>query len=276
MQIYVLNILVILEAVLLLVISLLLFSKTKNITKLKKYEELFIEEQAKKHSEQGDFFPMVIHELRSPLSVISGAADLLIKSTDELDAEQIHTLLTQIKTSSSGLLKLVGDILDISKMEGGKFQINKTYGNIGDVLKEECGYFESLAKVKNVTLSCPIPDKTPNFSFDPDRVRQVMNNLLSNAIKFCSEKGKVVVNARKEDGSILVEVADDGVGIPDRDKPMIFHKFFQASNQTGVREKGTGLGLAICKGIIEAHGGRIWMEENKPKGVKFIFLLPAK
>lgn len=276
MQTYILNTLVILESVLLLVISLTLFSKTKNLTRLKKYEDAFIEEQAKKHSEQNDFFPMVIHELRSPLSVISGAADLLIKTTDELDAEQIHTLLNQIKSSSSGLLKMVGDTLDISKMESGKFQINKTYGDIEDVLKEECAYFESLAKVKNITLSCPSSEKIPSFSFDPDRVKQVLNNLLANSIKFCSEKGVVAVSARKDDGFVIVEVTDDGVGIPDKDKPMMFHNFFQASNQTGVGEKGTGLGLAICKGIIEAHGGKIWLEDNKPKGVKFTFLLPIK
>lgn len=276
MQTYVLNVLVIAESILLLVISLILFSKTKNLTKLKKYEEAFIEEQAKKHSEQNDFFPMVVHELRSPLSVISGAADLLTKNTDELNAEQIHTLLNQIKSSSSSLLKTVGDILDISKMEGGKFQINKVYGDIGDVLKEECSYFEPLAKVKNITLSCPVSEKIPSFSFDPDRVKQVLNNLIANSIKFCSEKGKVAVSAREDTQSVIVEVADDGVGIPDKDKPLIFHKFFQASNQDGVREKGTGLGLAICKGIIEAHGGKIWLEDNKPKGAKFTFSLPIK
>jgi signal transduction histidine kinase len=274
MQTLVLNILVIAESVVLLVISLLLFSKTKNLTKLKKYEEAFIEEKAKKQSEQNDLFPM-IHELRSPLSVISGGADLLIKSSDELDAEQIHTLLNQIKSSSSSLLKIVGDILDISKMEGGKFQISKTYGDVADVLREECSYFQSLAKVKDITLSCPT-EKIPSFSFDPERVKQVLNNLLSNAIKFCSKKGNIFVNARKDDGVVIVEVVDDGVGVPDRDKPMLFHKFFQASNQDGVREKGTGLGLAICKGIIEAHGGKIWMEDNKPKGAKFIFSLPVK
>jgi signal transduction histidine kinase len=276
MQAYILNILVILESILLLVISLILFSKTKNLTKLKKFEEAFIEERARKHTEQNDFFPMMIHELRSPLSVISGAADLLIKSSDELDAEQIHTLLSQIKTSSSTLLKTVGDILDISKMEGGKFQINRTYGDIGDVLKGECSYFESLAKVKNIILSCPVTERIPSFSFDSDRVSQVLNNLLSNSIKFCSEKGKILVSARKGPGTVIVEVADNGVGIPDKDKPMIFQKFFQASNQNGVREKGTGLGLAICRGIIEAHGGKIWMEDNKPKGIKFSFSLPIK
>lgn len=274
MQAYILNIFVIIESILLLVISLILFSKTKNLTKLKKYEEAFIQTQAEKQAEQNEFFPMMVHELRSPLSVIKGAADLLIKSTDELDAEQIHTLLNQIKSSSSSLLKMVGDILDVSKMEGGKFQISKTYGDIVDVLKEQCSYFESLTKVKNITLSCPSSGEIANFSFDPERVKQVLSNLLSNAIKFTSEGGKITVSAKKNDGSVMIEVADNGIGIPDKDKPLLFHKFFQASNQAEVHEKGTGLGLVICKGIVEAHGGKIWMEDNKPKGAKFMFTIP--
>jgi len=276
MQVLLLDILVIVESILLLIISVNLFSKAKNLTKLKNYEEAFIKAQAEEKSKQGDFLPMLVHELRAPLSVIRGAADLLIKSTGDLNAEQIHTLLNQIKTSSSGLLKMVGDILDVSKMEGGKFQINKTFGVIEDVLREECSYFESLAKVKKISLNCPNAEDIPSFSFDPDRIKQVLSNLLSNAIKFTHEGGEVFVTAKKDDGVIKFEVRDTGVGIPDKDKPLLFQKFFQASNQDGVTEKGTGLGLVIAKGIVEAHGGKIWVENNKPKGCKFLFVLPMK
>ena len=276
MQVILLDILVIIESILLLVISINLFSKTRNLTKLKNYEEAFIKAQAEERAKQGDFLPMVVHELRAPLSVIRGAADLLIKSTDGLNAEQIHTLLNQIKTSSSSLLKMVGDILDVSKMEGGKFQINKTFGVIEDVLREECSYFESLAKVKKISLNCPNAEDIPSFSFDPERVKQVLNNLLSNAIKFTPEGGIVSVTAKKDDGLVRLEVCDTGVGIPNKDRPLLFQKFFQASNQDGVTEKGTGLGLVIAKGIVEAHGGKIWIEDNKPQGCKFIFTLSLK
>lgn len=276
MQLYILNILVIVESILLLVTSLILFSKTKNLTKLKKYEEAIINAQAEQQVKQNDFFPMLVHELRAPLSVIQGAADLLIKSTDALNAEQIHTLLNQIKTSSSSLLKMVGDILDVSKIEDGKFQINKTYGLIQDVLNEQCSYFDPVAKVKGVTLSCPNTEGLPNFSFDPERIKQVISNLLSNAIKFSSKGGTVLVTAKKDDGFIRVEVSDNGIGIADKDKPLLFQKFFQASNHNGIKEKGTGLGLVIAKGIVETHGGKIWVEDNKPQGSNFIFTLPLK
>jgi len=112
-----LNILVILESVLLLVISVILFSKTRNLTKLKKYEEEIIKIKAKKEATMGDFLPILVHELRSPISVIRGAADLLMKEANGLSADQIHTLLNQIKSSSNTLLDLVGNILDVSKME---------------------------------------------------------------------------------------------------------------------------------------------------------------
>ena len=129
-QTHLLNILVILESIILLVISILLFSKTKNLTKLKQYEEEFIKSQAKKQATQDDFLPMLVHELRSPLSVIQGAADLLMKSTSELSSEQIHTLLNQIKSSSSTLLGMVGSILDVSKMESGRLLCSLASGDV--------------------------------------------------------------------------------------------------------------------------------------------------
>lgn len=273
-QTLLLNILVILESVLLLVISIILFSKTKNLTKLKKYEEEFINIQAKKQSAQEDFLPMLVHELRSPLSVIQGAADLLIKSTDGLSSEQIHTLLNQIKTSSSTLLGMVGSILDVSKMESGRFEINKIFADINPLLREECSYFESLTKIKDIKMNCQTDEHLPSFNFDPERIKQVLNNLISNAIKFNSSNGTISISSRKVDGTCRIEVSDTGVGISDKEKPFLFQKFFQASNQNGV-QKGTGLGLVISKGIVEAHGGKIWVEDNNPKGTKFVFVIPT-
>mgnify|MGYP000863314543 FL=1 len=268
-----LNILVILESVLLLVISVILFSKTRNLTKLKKYEEEIIKIKAKKEATMGDFLPILVHELRSPISVIRGAADLLMKEANGLSADQIHTLLNQIKSSSNTLLDLVGNILDVSKMESGRFEINKSFNNIGTVLKEECSYFEPLAKIKNLTINCSIDENIMNFSFDAERVKQVLSNLISNAIKFSPDGGIITVESKKVGSDCQVSVSDVGVGIKDVEKPLLFQKFYQASNQNGIK-RGTGLGLFISKGIIEAHGGKIWVENNSPKGSRFIFTLP--
>jgi len=99
-------------------------------------------------------------------------------------AEQIQTLLNQIKTSSATLLDMVGSILDVSKMESGRFKINKVYGDINSVLRDERAYFDPLAKIKGITLSCETDEHLPSFDFDPERIKQVLNNLISNAIKF--------------------------------------------------------------------------------------------
>ena len=268
----ILNIFVIVESILLLIISTTLFKKTSDFKKLKEYEKALINYQA----EQNDVIPMLVHELRAPLSVIKGAADLLIKDTNEMDAQQIHDLLTQMRSSSEGLLKMVSAILDVAKLEGGQFQVSESFGSISDILREECNYFESMCSVKGISLACSLGEKLPDFSFDPLRIKQVMNNLLSNAIKFTPKGGSIKVAVKKIGKNIEVSVIDTGVGVPKNEQHKLFQKFFQANNQAEVKQRGTGLGLVITKGIVEAHRGDIKYEENLPKGSKFIFTLPLK
>ena len=274
-KITLLNILVILESLILLIISFILFFKLKDLSKLKKLQDELNDLKSSKNSARDDFLPILVHELRSPLSVIRGAADLLIKSTDELSVVQIQTLLNQIKNSSTTLLTMVGSILDVSKMENGKFEINKTFSDINSVLNEECSYFDPLTKIKKLIIQCMVDKDIPNFSFDIERVKQVLNNLISNAIKFSSEGAVITVTSKKTGSDCVVYVSDLGVGIPEHEKNFLFQKFFQASNQNGV-QKGTGLGLFISKGIVEAHGGKIWFENNSPQGSKFCFSIPIK
>ena len=169
---------------------------------------------------------------------------------------------------------MVGDILDIEKMDSGKFEVNRTYANINNVLSEECGYFKSIAEVKGIKLDLKLDQQINNSSFDPERIKQVISNLLSNALKYTIEGGAITVSTYRADNCIQVEVADTGVGIADIDKPHLFQKFAQTESHNHVRERGTGLGLYITKGIVEAHKGRVWIEDNKPKGSKFIFTLP--
>lgn len=230
--------------------------------------------QLKVQKERDDFLAMLVHELRSPLSVMKGASDLILKDAQRLSKEQIETLLTQIRTSSNGMLKIVDDILDVSKIDSGKFEIHKTFGSINKVLADECAYYEALAGEKQITIEAKPDESIPGFNFDEDRVRQVMNNLLSNAIKYITEKGKITVSTKKDQANVVVTIADDGDGIPDELKVKLFHKFVQLNNHSHTKAAGSGLGLVIAKGIIQAHGGEIWIEDNVPKGAKFIFTLP--
>ena len=267
--------LIIAEAVLLLIITSILFKKSSEINKL-------LEQISKLKSDGSlfgggggkDYIPMLVHELRAPLSVIKGASDLLLKEAAELDATQIHLLLSQVKENSNSMLKIVADILDVSKIGAGRFEINKVYANLNDTLKEECSYFNPLAKVKGVKLELVLNENFGNFSFDPERIKQVMNNLLSNAIKFTPEGGTVTVSATRFDHHAEVIVSDTGMGVPKGEQNLLFKPFSQTSNHSKVKEKGTGLGLVIVKAIVEAHKGEIRVEDNSPTGTKFIFNLP--
>lgn len=266
--------LIIAEAVLLLIISSILFKKSSEINKLLEQISKLKSDGSLFGSGNKDYIPMLVHELRAPLSVIKGASDLLLKEAAELDAEQIHTLLSQVKENSNTMLKIVADILDVSKIGAGRFEINKVYANLNDTLKEECSYFNPLAKVKGVKLELVLNENFGNFSFDPERIKQVMNNLLSNAIKFTPEDGTVKVSATRFDHHAEVIVADTGMGVPEGEKDLLFKPFSQTSNHSKVKEKGTGLGLVIVKAIVEAHKGEIRVEDNNPTGTKFIFTLP--
>jgi signal transduction histidine kinase len=223
-----------------------------------------------------DYISMLVHELRSPLSVIKGASDLIIKEAPTLTKEQIEMLLSQIRNSSGNLLNLVNDILDVSKLNAGRFEIKKTSNNLPQLIKETVSYLDPLLKIKSINANVEVNGDLPLFDFDADRLRQVLNNLLSNAVKFTPKDGLITVSAHKRGDFAEVQVRDTGGGIPDEEKPKIFHKFVQVHNSTMMKEKGTGLGLVISKGIVETHGGKIWVEDNKPKGTVFVFTLPIE
>ena len=264
-----------------LMFFLLLFlflKKDQALLELKaKYEHLLKmeSEHFKQSKQRDDYVAMMVHELRSPLSVIKGSADLVMREERNLEEEQKYTLLAQIKESSNDLLEVVNDILDVSKIESGRFEIKKKKGNLNKVLQEEADYYMALARDKEIAVETKLADDLPLIDFDEDRIKHVMNNLLSNALKFTNAGGKVVVESGVLDNyHIQVCVCDSGRGVPDDMKGKLFNKFVQMDNRKDTKEKGTGLGLVIAKGIVEAHGGSVWVEDNQPVGAKFLFTIP--
>ncbi|OGC69748.1 hypothetical protein A2415_04700 [candidate division WWE3 bacterium RIFOXYC1_FULL_39_7] len=271
--------LIIIESLLLLVLLIFFIYKSVKLSHL--INEVILlrrnsEKQNQVQRERDDFLAMLVHELRSPLSVMKGASDLMLKDAQNLSKEQIETLLNQIKSSSSGMLNIVNDILDISKLESGKFEIVKVKGNINQILIEESAYYVPMANSKQIKINNNVDEKLPEFEFDPDRVRQVLKNLLSNAVKFTAENGSIELRSELRGDMVTVCVCDTGDGITDDMKHKLFHKFVQLNNHNHTKERGTGLGLVIAKGIVEAHGGNIWIEDNNPKGSKFVFTLPLR
>lgn len=223
---------------------------------------------------RNDFTAMVIHELRSPLSIIKSSADLLQKQDARLASEQKKNLLSQIENSANDLLSIVNDLLNVAKVEAGKIELFKHQFQITEILEEEIKNFRPLAEEKGIEIKLYIDSDVDGVNCDKDKIKQVMNNLLSNAIKYSTE-GTIAVKLQSFHGYVQISVEDQGIGISDSLKKKLFSKFVQARELPVSREGGTGLGLVISKGIIEAHGGKIWIQDNQPKGSIFIFTLPV-
>lgn len=231
-------------------------------------------ERSQMNAQREDYVAMMVHELRSPLAVIKGSADLLIKEHEALTQEQNDTMLSQIHESSSDLLAIVNDILDVSKIESGRFEVKLDVGNLNKTLQDEANYYAALAEQKEIRVETQLDENIPELKFDSDRVKHILNNLLSNAIKFTDNGGSVVIKSRMRDEKVEISVSDTGQGVPDNMKSKLFNKFVQMENRRHSKEKGTGLGLVIAKGIVEAHGGQIWVEDNDPQGARFVFTIP--
>jgi signal transduction histidine kinase len=263
--------------ILALVFLFLYFKKFQEVYDLKSRLSQVKELEQRDHETQqvrDNFLAMVVHELRSPLVVIRGSSDVLLKESKSLNEREIIDLLAQIRSSSNDLLTMVNDLLDVSKIESGRFEIFRNMCDLNKILSEEMHRYYSLAEEHNLKFDMKLDARVPEVNIDPEKIKQVMNNLISNALKFTPKGGMIEITSTKLDKFAQVCVSDNGVGISAEIKSKLFHKFVQGRANTVSKDKGTGLGLVIAKGIIEAHGGSIWVEDNKPIGTKFIFTIP--
>jgi PAS domain S-box-containing protein len=220
---------------------------------------------------KSEFLSNVSHELRTPLQSISGFTKLIL--TNKVPDPAIQQEFLQIVDRETVHLgNLINSLLDMSRLESGRFQIYKKIASLSDIFTDSRKMFHSLAREKDITFNEIIPAKLPKIEVDIERMRQVIINLLSNAIKF-SDPGSVVnVKVAVRDGELLFQVADHGIGIRDETMVHLFERFYRVEGET-VRG-GTGLGLYISKQIIDAHGGRIWAESKFGQGSTFSFTLP--
>ena len=223
-----------------------------------------------------DLTHMIVHDLRTPLtSLLTGLQTL--EYIGELNDDQ-KEFLELATDGGKSLLGLINDLLDISKMEDGSLQLETTDLSAADLVKESLGQVRMLAQTKAITLTADVPDDLSPFRGDKDKLRRTIINLLGNALKFTPKNGTVTLSAHAgEDNGIavvFVSVRDTGEGIPESAFGRIFEKFGQVQDRKEGRKNSTGLGLTFCKMVVEAHGGRIWVESELGVGSVFSFTIP--
>ena len=224
-----------------------------------------------------DFVAIVSHDLRSPLTAILAAAEILL--ADELmdrplTAEQ-KELVHDIQVMGNQQLQMVNDLLDLAKIESGKQELNPTMVDLRTVVGQSCHILRVLAENKNIALHFLAAANLPRVRIDVPKIQQVVNNLIGNAIKFTQPGGAVTIRIDVENHQFLrVSVSDTGEGMEPENLLRLFNKFQQVKSSGTRGERGTGLGLAICKNLVELHQGEIWAESRVGVGSNFVFTLP--
>jgi signal transduction histidine kinase len=221
-----------------------------------------------------DFLSRMSHELRTPLNAIVGYSDLLSEQSAGPLPPPYPRFVANIQEGARHLLAMVNDLLDISRIEAGRIDLNRDAFRPADVLEEVLSVIAPLASIKNISIENAIPGGL-SIRADRTRFKQMLYNLLSNAVKFTPENGRVwIAEASREDAAGFC-VGDTGIGIPESELESVFDEFHQVGGTAKVAKEGTGLGLAITRRLVELHGGTIVVESTPGQGSRFIFSLGA-
>ena len=220
-----------------------------------------------------DFVNMVAHELRSPLVAIKQQNNVLLEGLCGPLGEKQHEFVSRGSNKIDSLLELINDLLDVAKIEAGKYVQRRVPTDIGQIIEDTVALMESRAKEKGIALTFSLKDLKP-VQADPKNIEEILNNLISNAINYSPEGGQVTVSAQGLGEYMEIKVEDTGVGISPEELPKIFDKFYRVKHPKTRKVTGTGLGLAIVKGIVDAHQGTIDVESVMDKGTVFKIFLP--
>ena len=223
---------------------------------------------------KSEFLATMSHELRTPLNSILGFSDLLLNSPNLPDRHR--RWVENVQKSGQQLLGLINDILDLTKVEAGKMQVKREEFALAEVSDGVLGSMRPLAEKKNIDMRQQIPADLPKLQQDAGKLRQILSNLVSNALKFTPEGGRVLVKARTEDGWLVLDVVDNGVGIAPEDREAIFEKFRQAGRTLTREHEGSGLGLSIVREISKLLGGDVSLHSELGRGSTFTIRLPLE
>jgi signal transduction histidine kinase len=223
---------------------------------------------------KNEFISVVSHQLKSPLTNFKWPLELLAaQKLGALNEKQL-AYLKDLQENNNRMIKLVNDLLDVSRIEDGRMKIKPQNINLEKIARLVAKDFSNLAKANNVEIVLNADENLPLVNVDPDRIRSVIQNLVDNAVKYSKSKGKIKIILKQERNKFCFRIKDSGVGIPRKQQKQIFTKFFRSDNVLKRQTEGTGLGLFIVKAIIQSSGGKIGFFSEENKGTTFWFSLP--
>jgi PAS domain S-box-containing protein len=234
-----------------------------DITRFRQAEEL-----------KSTFVSVVSHELKTPVALIKGYAETLRRADATWDRATMEESLGVIAEEADHLTHLIDSLLQASRIQAGGLKLEPTDVNLPRLAEKIVDGFRTQTRAHSFQLD--FPDDLPPVWGDPERLREVLSNLVSNAVKYSPEGGTVWVGGRADQTGVTVYVADQGIGIPPEEQSRIFERFHRIESGLGRRTEGAGLGLYLVKAIVEAHGGRVWVESAPGRGSIFMFTLPRK
>lgn len=256
-------------ALVVMVITVILFIISFNLTR--SFERL-----AEANRMKSEFISVVSHQLRSPLSNLQWAIELLTSGRlGRIERKQVDYFRI-LKENSNRMQELVGDLLTVSRIEQQKLPLKKEKVSLEEIIRERIEEFEPFSKASNVEIELIIPKDLPKILTDPSQIKLVIENLLDNAIRYIKDKGTVKIKLEKQRNNFYFEIEDTGVGIPKKDQKYIFQKFFRSENILRYQTQGSGLGLYIAKSVIERLGGKMGFRSEEGKGSVFWFTLPLE
>lgn len=221
-----------------------------------------------------DFISMTSHQLRTPLTSVKGYISMILDGDFGHISSEQRRVLTEAYNSSERMAFLISDFLDVSRLQAGKFELQKSSTNLSDILKSEISQLKLTAEMHNVVLSYDITENLPVVELDHNKIRQVMMNMIDNAIYYSRNSSSVAVSLYSHDNNLIFTVVDHGIGVPRVEQSRLFTKFYRAANAQKVRPDGTGVGLYMARKVIVAHGGSIIFESKENLGSTFGFKLP--
>lgn len=224
---------------------------------------------------KSEFISVAAHQLRTPLSAIKWVFKMLLDGDAGPVTNEQRTFLQKGYQSNEKIIELVGDMLDVARIEEGRFGFEFYYADILNIIEKAAESFQVKAMEKNIKLIIEKPDgRIKPIKVDPARIELILQNLVDNAVKYTPTGGSVTIKIEVIDGFLQIGVHDTGVGVPKEQQQKLFTKFFRGTNAMKVQTEGTGLGLFIARNIVSRHGGKIWVQTEEGKGSTFYFTLP--